>query len=668
MTLVIKANHAIKNLDRCKKNNESNESNMLTYAKKYKNSGYVPFTLNLKTDARGKKRPFDVPPFSTIDSVNCLNYVNNEHNCMALRMGLKCDNNNNYVVLIDIDTSEDNATFSGMKKWKELLDEKDEINTPTQKTGNNGLHYLFKVTENVYNTLPAAITKIVIDGKKYSIDFKGKNQLVFVAPTKYDGKIYKWTTEFTDEIQTMPKWLLSIITGSCDRKIVKLKKIIPINTKSKIKNHQNRSSNKNTTDSERSDDSSEQDITDSNKKKNHFYKNMFKSDQNKNHTTNENTTKSKSKSTKKSETETKPTTKTATLKAATTKTKQTKQIIHVQNNKKSHSEIKKTKKENKIIDENSVDVDKESEPVQDIALDFTDDEISDLLELLSNNRRDSYDDWLKIGICLYNINNSYLLIWKNWSKKNNKYTKGICESKWKTFKNIQGDKNKLSIGSLIYWCKIDNEEGYKSFFKEKNTKKIINKKFPDVDLDFGETQIVTKDTSYTTLNNDNCFIYGDTHGTPTMYVEKTHDRIIIKCKHPTCFGKTYPCEHILLSKTEMNIMNNGIMNLTINNYGLGESNEIMKFPRFNMFEDEVINELIFNSLNGGHATLADIIYYYFKDDYIYAEDKNWYVFANHKWNFLGFENENLSLVAEKKLKSIYMDLIKFAEDVDVNEK
>lgn len=295
---------------------------------------------------------------------------------------------------------------------------------------------------------------------------------------------------------------------------------------------------------------------------------------------------------------------------------------------------------------------------------FSDDEIADLLELLSDERCENYNDWLNVGFSLYNINDSYLFLWENWSKKSQKYEKGVCKRKWKSFLDKNDDK-KLTLRSLMYWCNLDNAEKYKSFLKEIKTKNIINTKFPDVELDLGKTHIVTKDTTYTALNNDKCFIYGKDHGSPSMYIERTNNRMIIKCTHRKCFGKTYPCEHVQLSNSEMNL----IMNVTINNnYGSSESNELMKFPNFDIFEDEFINELIFNSLNGGHATMADIIYYYFKNDYMYAEDKNWYVFENHKWNFLGFKNENLSLTSEKKLKAIYMELIKFAEKNHVDEK
>jgi hypothetical protein len=52
----------------------------------------------------------------------------------------------------------------------------------------------------------------------------------------------------------------------------------------------------------------------------------------------------------------------------------------------------------------------------------------------------------------------YLLLWKKWSQKSKKYDKKVCEEKWKSF-----SKNKdtgLLIGSLLHWCKLDDNINY----------------------------------------------------------------------------------------------------------------------------------------------------------------------------------------------------------------
>ena len=46
------------------------------------------------------------------------------------------------------------------------------INTPIQKTGNNGYHYLFLVNEEQLKIIGASLTGLYIDGIKYTIDYK----------------------------------------------------------------------------------------------------------------------------------------------------------------------------------------------------------------------------------------------------------------------------------------------------------------------------------------------------------------------------------------------------------------------------------------------------------------------------------------------------------------
>ena len=64
-----------------------------------------------------------------------------------------------------------------------------------------------------------------------------------------------------------------------------------------------------------------------------------------------------------------------------------------------------------------------------------------------------------VGLCLYNINSKYLIIWDKWSQKNNKYNENECEQKWNKFKK---DKNGLKIGSLLMWAKMDSPKNMKN--------------------------------------------------------------------------------------------------------------------------------------------------------------------------------------------------------------
>jgi P4 family phage/plasmid primase-like protien len=81
-----------------------------------------------------------------------------------------------------------------------------------------------------------------------------------------------------------------------------------------------------------------------------------------------------------------------------------------------------------------------------------DDEISVLLNNLSQQRVDNYSDWLSVGMALKNSGYS-CESWDEWSKGSAKYKPGECAKKWITFK----EKDRpLSKGSLYQWLKEDS--------------------------------------------------------------------------------------------------------------------------------------------------------------------------------------------------------------------
>jgi P4 family phage/plasmid primase-like protien len=95
---------------------------------------------------------------------------------------------------------------------------------------------------------------------------------------------------------------------------------------------------------------------------------------------------------------------------------------------------------------------------------LTDNEMQDivnLVELLSVDRADTYDDWMSVGWCLYNIcptDERLFFVWEEFSRKSHKFEEGECEKKWKTFE----EKN-FTILSLHFWARTDNPAGYMDF-------------------------------------------------------------------------------------------------------------------------------------------------------------------------------------------------------------
>ena len=301
---------------------------------------------------------------------------------------------------------------------------------------------------------------------------------------------------------------------------------------------------------------------------------------------------------------------------------------------------------------------------EDSELNFTISDIECLVDMLNENRNNSYNDWLNVGMCLYNINKQYLLLWMKWSQQSEKYEEGACEDKWKSFKK---EKDGLKIGSLLLWAKHDNPHKYEEFMKRKKMNKMILSKYPDAKLILGDTKKVSDRSYYMDLKNKECLIKGCEHPDMpySMYVDMVDKFMSIKCRHPECHGKIYPCQHILMSKNEMNIAFNGDITININN---GADDELVEFQQIDIYDEPKLNELVYNSLNGKSLPLAEIIYYFYENEYMYGEDENWYVYKNHKWKNIGKKNNDLRFNIQPKLKSVYKELYSYYKENDYDKQ
>jgi P4 family phage/plasmid primase-like protien len=324
-----------------------------------------------------------------------------------------------------------------------------------------------------------------------------------------------------------------------------------------------------------------------------------------------------------------------------------------------NSKNKIMKNNDNIIELHNLEIEQD-----DAELIFTISDIENLVNMLSHKRNDNYNDWVSVGMCLFNIDTKYLLIWIKLSQQSEKYNDGDCEEKWKSFKK---SKDGLKIGSLLLWCKQDNEVEYNNFIKKKKMNKMINSKFPNDNLVLGDTIVVNDKNSYTKLNNKECLIKGSIHyDMPnSMYIDVIDKFMTIKCRHEECFGKTYPCQHILMNKNEMNIAFNG--NITININNSEKDDDLVEFQQIEIYEDPKINELVYNSLNGESSQMAEIIYYYYSENYNYGEDDEWYIYENHKWKNIGKKNINLRYSIQSKLRELYIHLLKHYKENDYDK-
>ena len=73
------------------------------------------------------------------------------------------------------------------------------------------------------------------------------------------------------------------------------------------------------------------------------------------------------------------------------------------------------------------------------------------LSALKQERADRYDDWLHVGMALSELGEFGLRLWENWSRKSEKYARGICAEKWQTFRPADG----LRLRHLQEWAEED---------------------------------------------------------------------------------------------------------------------------------------------------------------------------------------------------------------------
>ena len=293
-----------------------------------------------------------------------------------------------------------------------------------------------------------------------------------------------------------------------------------------------------------------------------------------------------------------------------------------------------------------------------------------LLNILNNDRADNYNDWINIGICLFNINRNYLYLWEEFSKRSYKYKKDECKKRWKTFKK---NENGLNIGSLYYYSMIDNKEKIKDL-NIIDTLNNIKNIFPNNDLSIKE---IFRDNNYVLIDllDKYCPIFGDNHDKDNIYMEMSvKGGIILKCKCKECRGKIYPNNsEINININDMKkIFNINIINNITNYNDVNNQENFLDYSNIIITDDKNLNDLLIESLNGINSTvydIANVLYYLNKDNYRYDTfDKIWYYYDGIKWiknNKLRSKISNEILHIYKNIKTI---ICKTIEEDKIKEK
>ena len=132
----------------------------------------------------------------------------------------------------------------------------------------------------------------------------------------------------------------------------------------------------------------------------------------------------------------------------------------------------KFEKENEIAEYNEFLMDKEREKLtfkqilkstrntkknKDVDIEL----IRKIVKILDPRRSENFDDWIRLGWCLRNIDHRLLDDWIEFSKNSPKYIDGECENKW----NYMKDAN-LGQGTLRMWAQQDNSKAYLKILQE----------------------------------------------------------------------------------------------------------------------------------------------------------------------------------------------------------
>ena len=102
-----------------------------------------------------------------------------------------------------------------------------------------------------------------------------------------------------------------------------------------------------------------------------------------------------------------------------------------------------------------------------------------LVDNLSTDRSDNYEEWRNVGLMLngHSKSRDMLNVWKEFSKKSTNYTKEqaekSCDDKWKKWMTLQKKDNALTIRSLHWWVRQDIEiEKYRDLIKNSLSRRI----------------------------------------------------------------------------------------------------------------------------------------------------------------------------------------------------
>lgn len=302
---------------------------------------------------------------------------------------------------------------------------------------------------------------------------------------------------------------------------------------------------------------------------------------------------------------------------------------------------------------------------------YNENKIEELLNMLSDERCDSYQGWRNVGMILYacslqDVNYKkknaidFFELWRDWSEESDNYDEGCCEKMWKSFKNIKSFY--IGYGSLCYYAKEDNKDEYMS----SKIKDYMKKEIKQIKLDTVKiNEIENKSNRYIiTLKTDKeCLFDKDDHNGNYMYIEITVHGWIVKCTK--CHFEQYPekspipINKLALCKIFELIPESDIEKEVKNDHKYKEEYKILN--------DHKLNTLVYKCLDATGQKFIELYYYLHKDRYVYTKE-GWYIFNGHFWKKCAEEKISILINEFSNLFSTFYDYYENIKKNDDNKK
>lgn len=286
-------------------------------------------------------------------------------------------------------------------------------------------------------------------------------------------------------------------------------------------------------------------------------------------------------------------------------------------------------------------------------------ECKELLNMLSTSRYKDYQSWLTIGFILHYCEKTckrdidFQKIWMNWSKDCNwSYTR-TYDRIWVMFD--EASKYYLSFSTLVYFAQQDNPQMYGQFI----LKKYIQKQLVNIPLrrkEIGEIKHTDMGLIVQLETKSKCIFTEEEHERDSLYIVINDNKWHVNC-HECKYKQLPEKSYFIIPKTVSNCIHTEKKNIPL--LAMNNTTALICNIEYDIFEDKTLNTLMYISLNGTEASVANVFYHLHKNKFVYSR-KEWFILENNRW-FRDSERL-ITLEAISHLEEYYNQMYAFYND------